>query len=574
MSTYYVNGYNTSSTATYPYTVGSAGAPNLYTIFNELTGILTKGDVIEIFDGDIIDDTANDISIMSSITIKYSNSSKIIPIHIKPDGFGVNVYAPNVILTGLNIIKEGTIDNSYIHIYASDITIKYCTFNYLNTTGKSSVINISNAQNINISNNTINIPNGDTSRSYGIYANNITHSTINDNIIFMNYENGSAITFTGSCGNNNIFNNIIGGFSETSSHNTGIEFSGNVDYNNIHYNVIGITGQYSTGILYNTSNNTGKNVNINNNYIVILEDEFSSVGIFIPADENNNNAYINIINNIIEYHVSNKIANNSIAIMCGVNNGVIDFNDIYGFYIDNRYVNLTPTSIDFGSKNIFIHPNTPYSIGDTTYDVTDIRRYYCDPNSECIGSGYLFHDIGVGVNMKKKENNYLNIIDTVTDHFGEIKYIDNIVIPTFFNSVFTESAETFNNIYRNNSIGPYPSEDVYKNQFDFVLNKQFPYTINDPIFYNKGFINTLSHKRDLKPFDGIECPANPGYGYKEYKGYPNGLWGYPRISYFNNCLPDPCVIQDSYIETITIRDTIDDVAFWIQDMVNPPCSNQ
>jgi hypothetical protein len=80
-----------------------------------------------------------------------------------------------------------------------------------------------------------------------------------------------------------------------------------------------------------------------------------------------------------------------------------------------------------------------------------------------------------------------------------------------------------------------------------------------------------ANKIDLRPFDGIDCSPNPGYGFPMYERYEDGLWGYPRMSYKNSCELEGCNIQDTYDDVITIQDTISSVDIEMVDSINPPC---
>lgn len=605
MSDYYINSFNDKPWIEpedlFPYDTPDKGAINFYELLEGLHNIfelLNNGDIIHIAAGDYIDDSLNTIKIYHSITIKMDDGLDI-PIHLPISSDGFIVYSDGVKFDGIQFYKTQYQNNSMVTIKSNDVIIDNCNFDYGVSTGIGSLINLNNVYNFTLSNTHLSIPLGDD-LSYGIYGTNSSYCTIYNNVIDMDADNGHAITFLGSSNHNNISYNIIGNFSSSDDNNIAIEFNNDGNYNKIMNNAIGISGPNSAGIIYATNDNSGIGVVISNNLLVMRENDESSIGIHIPYSQNNMVSTFDIINNIIDYrgdsesiyfgsNTYNEDENNSIAINASIVRGMIDFNNIYGFSIINRFVsNGAPGVIsELGDKNIFVDPRLVW-FEDDKYPVNDIRRYYCYSNSECIGSGYLNHNIGIGVDdINITDNHYINIIDTVTNDIGYIKSLNYNPTYTFFNNLFTENADRFNDMYRpnnNTSTAAYASEEVYKNQWDYIYDISFPFEHGDH-FYKKDFTYVFQHKGDLKPFDGIKCPANPGYGYTgygyplngyiqgdtPYPGYENGLWGYPRISYRNNCHPDPCIIQDSYTETIRWEDQIDNVRFWIQDTINPEC---
>jgi hypothetical protein len=307
----------------------------------------------------------------------------------------------------------------------------------------------------------------------------------------------------------------------------------------------------------------------------MFNEYYESVGIFIPFNDSSKSSY-NIYNNIIEYKLSTPQSNNGIAINASILQGMINYNDIYNFSEVHRLINNGNANlIGLGDKNIYVDPKLIQTEKPSSVLMYAVENYYCCTNSECIGAGYYNHNIGVGVDnvLKYIKDNYVNIIDTVTSNIGYISdniYGDRYPTYTFFNSVFTESANLFNSVYRN-SYGPYPSKLVYENQFGFVLDKSFPFERND-MLYDKNFYIVLANKDKLSPFDNITCPPNPGYGYPTYDKYETGLWGFPRLSYRNNCSSEGCIIQDVLdADIIEWVKSNEDADVWVYDKVSPDC---
>jgi hypothetical protein len=67
-------------------------------------------------------------------------------------------------------------------------------------------------------------------------------------------------------------------------------------------------------------------------------------------------------------------------------------------------------------------------------------------------------------------------------------------------------------------------------QFDWVAPVEYPFTQYHRL-YDKEIDYIIQKKGDLKPFDDIELPPNPGYGASAYDGYEAGLFGNLRGTY-------------------------------------------
>lgn len=566
MAIYYINGNN--STGTFPYDFPSNGAPNFSTLFANISTIINDGDSIRITGGAIVDDSLADINIMYMLTITGEDSS---PVLLKNDGVGFNVAIDGVTFTNVSFKKANFTDNTMITCSGNNLRIRGCTFDY-DDSSKGSVINMTDSNGFEISNNYINVPAG-TPFSYGIYITGGGYGIIDDNIIDMNNNNGQAITINDVC-NTIIHKNLIGDFDSTTTNNAAINVNGVCDHNKVTYNVIGIAGSNSFGIVLNPGDSGFKNTVISNNLMAIRENDFGSGGLFISYNSDNTESYFEVINNIISFRPDvspTPTYNDSVAINASIQRGIIDFNDIYGFDDLSIFVNNGAPDVitEIGDRNIFVDPRTNWTEDVNKYPKDDIRRYYCTTKSECIGAGYQHHNIGAGVDgLLAIDDNYVNIVDTVTSGVSDLEGYSYTYV-TFFNDLIMEDPDKFNTIFRDGN-GPYPSEDIYKNQWNYSLNQTFPFEKGDQ-FYGKDFYYVLANKRDLEPFSGIKCPANPGYGFSAYPGYETGLWGFPRVSYRNNCFPDPCIIQDSYTEEIILNDKYTDITFTIQDAINPEC---
>jgi len=65
------------------------------------------------------------------------------------------------------------------------------------------------------------------------------------------------------------------------------------------------------------------------------------------------------------------------------------------------------------------------------------------------------------------------------------------------------------------------------NQFDWTPPADYPFTVDNDL-YNQNISYINSNKEKLTPFDNIERPPNPGFGYDDYTDYETGLFGYQR----------------------------------------------
>jgi len=67
-------------------------------------------------------------------------------------------------------------------------------------------------------------------------------------------------------------------------------------------------------------------------------------------------------------------------------------------------------------------------------------------------------------------------------------------------------------------------------QYNWTPPTDYPFTPDNDL-YNKDIAYILIKKSQLRPFDGIGFPPNPGYNFSAYPGYDTGLFGEDRASY-------------------------------------------
>lgn len=597
MATYYINADNGMGGGIYPYNSIETGAYNFGSLLSSVS--INDGDFILIAtpSGTPVDDSVNTININNFITIRGYYTGQPNKVKLKSTGIGMNLNMGGILVSDCEFHSDAYDGNILINVNANDVTIERCEFAYNASSiiGYTSCINVYNVYGVNIRNNIITTPLAyNTSLSTGIYVDNSSYCDISNNTVKMVGSFGQGIAAFGVCNYTTVGYNVVGVFSEDDAVDThmvyGIIISEHGNHNKIYNNAIGTAGSLVVGIQYGITDLSGINVEINNNYIHMYENDFGSTGIFIPFKLNNTVSYFDVLNNIIEYTGND---NNGLALNISIQRGVIDYNDIYNMKIVNIfYRDREDLTVSFGKYNIFSNPRLFYSEA-PKLDKYDIENFYCYKTSECVGSGYLHHNIGVGVDssLTTQKDKYINIVDTVTSNYGFGTATNKSSYNTFFNSVFTESASEFDKYYRGNVDYPYTNVEldessnypsyldislgVYRNQFDFIMTNPttFPFSVGDH-FYKKDLTYVCANKDKLKPFDGIECPPNPGYGYGYgYTDYEEGLWGYLRVKKENTCglVLNTCIIQDTIKDVFRYQDTIDNTDIWVQDMITPPC---
>ena len=612
MATYFINSQNTTGGVA-PYNNENNGCPNFHTLLSSVT--LQDNDVIKVISPNNIpvDDSMGMINIVNKVTIQPSFALKHTLVKLRSQGIGMQMNIAGSTITGMKFFSDDYSGNTLLNIQANDVTVKHCEFghNAGSIQGWTTAINLYFRSGTMIDSNIITLPKEfGSSTSFGIYFDKSSYGNVLNNTINTVGSRAQGITCIDESSYNNIGFNVIGVFSEADAQTTnldiGILFSQQGNYNKIYNNVIGMAGNNSSGIEYGYSSVAGKNIEIKNNYIRMYDNDFGSIGIYVPY-RSPSVGYFTVINNIIEYVGANN-SGIAMSISIGENKGMIDYNDIYKFKENNVFFSGGgPNLLPLGRYNIYSDPRLFSTEDSLAYpNKYNINNYYCYRNSECIGSGYLHHNIGVGVDpyLTTTKDSYINIVDTVTNNYG-FGTADKSSYNTFFNSVFTETAKSFNNNYRGTQELPYlinpptpitrGSSDsdiyyysntpliypsyfdieigVYRDQFEFKMVNPtiFPFSVNDPTFYGKDLTTVCFYKDKLSPFEGIKCPPNPGYGFPDYKDYEKGLWGYLRGNFPNSCSLDGCIIQDTIDNVLRMQDKIEAVTIWTQDSINPPC---
>jgi hypothetical protein len=68
---------------------------------------------------------------------------------------------------------------------------------------------------------------------------------------------------------------------------------------------------------------------------------------------------------------------------------------------------------------------------------------------------------------------------------------------------------------------------------NIIFEETYPFT-QGHANYLKNLTYIIENKYELKPFQGMTVPPNPGINYPTYPGYPTGLFGYSRKDYAPN----------------------------------------
>ena len=565
---------NKEGANTVPYKTVTTGAHTISQIINEC--VLNDGDNIYVIgNGDAVKNTFNEFNISNiqyAVNIIGMPVGSTLPI-VKVKDTSVNPFILNCDnITVRKIIFEkidsqisgGVGVGSVIKCVGDNIVIEECEVKYdeFSTSETSSCIEVENSNGVIIKNTniiTLRRPDNDTSTSTGILLRNCNKCDIIGNDIRL--ENGISygVGVVGNSNYNNIeFNNIHAYtlVSDGMHHNKGIIINGNNNLSKIHRNVISIYGE-SIGVQY-IRNDSIPTLDISHNVVVIHTPSSSSTGVSISYKDDD--AVFNVYNNIIYDSFTDIIENTSVAFNVSCNFGFVDYNCVYGFSQPNIFIGLG--SIRYGSKNIIDYPFTNQI---TPKQIPSMSDFKISINSSAVGSGYGFYDMGID------KINGVNFIDSVlysVDNIINKNNINNRV--TFFNNVIGNSCVQLNKIRSLTYNGYCVTPNIYRNQFDFVF-PTFPFTVQSDL-YNKSFDYIMENKMKLSPFSGMMCPANPGYGAPTYNNYENGLWGYSRSLYTNECGGSEleCIIQDSYTSNEIIQD-VNTGLFIIRDKVNPVC---
>ena len=599
---YYINGF-LSPDPTKDFSQFSSGATNFKELLDNVS--INNGDYIIV--GGPVDDSAEDIAIFHTVHISsyyigtefsWSDSNRGV-ISTNPDSTGITLLGNGSTINNLEFdtdVRNGVC----LRINTNSVIVDSCIFGKdtsLNTPDTTTIIDIVDAVNVHIKNstiythitNTLYYCNGiriDNSRSC-VIDNNVIKTVIYDNMSPSTNYKGTGISIVNISNYITIENNIITDRSVSGSF-TCVYATKLCDHIITHKNVIGLLGDMSIGIVYDQNLSHGDGMKISNNFIYIMEPDNDSACIVIPYAGTGGTSEYTIINNIIEYNpfTTSAVSNNndSIAINASIERGIIDYNNIHNFEEQNIFISngapnvineIGPRNIDADSHILLIDGGV-YDSGSftTSYDIDDLKSYYCSIQSEMIGMGYKHHNIGIGIENRDHINQYLNIVDTVTNNLIEIENDDNVYI-SFINDTLNGTSADYNNFYRE-GYEVYPS-CVYNNQFNLHYDSvdegyEYPFSIGSD-FYRKDIIDIFRNKGELSPFKHIKCPPNRGYGFPEYINYETGLFGYPRVDYINECNPDPCIIQDDFTTDVELIDMIDGYSIIIQDSIHPPCED-
>ena len=539
MAIYYINGSNTAGT--YPYGSEGEGAKNFYELLMDgATKVnLQDNDTIYVFNPAttdavneqyVVDDSANTIEINKSVTISAKSLINLRPIvKLKDDDSGfVVINVDDVSVDRIHFYKDTFSAGHSIYTEGTqNLNISNCIFT-LGTPGITANTQIECVNTIytTISNCVIHTA-GSSSFGIGILMNDCEKSTIVGNNINMSNSFGVGILFSGSGSTNrsgDIYENII--HSMVGDSNSGIQIGNTVENIKVYRNVIECDGDASYGIQYTASVTRGV-ADIYNNVVIMNGGNVNSYGILAPYIGSTTGKF-NIVNNIVYYNGGG--APDAYAFYVGVEFGVFDNNSVYGFPT-SKIVTYSPglphTPIAMGTHTLTsIDPEILALIDSTTYPTSAYDSYKLSASSECFGVGQHYENIGIDY-----ESYYTSVVDTVTYDIGRIANVSNL---TFLSNTFTESEDTINSTYNKF----YSSADNYQNQFSWVssaANDSFPFTSGNDL-YDKDLVYVIKNRDQVAPFDGISCPANPGYEFSAYPGYETGIFGYDRVEYGNGCV--------------------------------------
>jgi len=577
MAIYYINKFN-SSGGIYPYTRPEYGAKNFYDLVkNPSTKIdLKHGDQIRLYNpcpssSCVIDDSSYDIEFDKEVYILSDSPNNGVIVKLKDDGFGLkfNKNSSKSKINGIKFTKANFDGGSMIYAENSiSLLISDCEFFTYTLTSDSAAINLNKCQHSYICDCFIMVPNG-----FGINLEECNSCKIQGNSLNLNNLSNVAINFSSyveSYGNY-IGSNVIYNMEDGS---VGIQFDGYFNKQDVMYNVIRLNGSNTYGIISSIPVGHGKDINIKNNIFIYEEDDSLLYGIYIPDFGINNTSKYTITNNIF-YNVNSSDIENALGMYISVNlnSSIVNYNIFYKFKSDYKYFwGGNPNTLSAMGERTYteIDPQLLYYYDESPslpYDLSAVESYLCSASSQALGAGQYHQHIGLFNQQNSFGYGYTNFIDTVTHDIGKIKLQFVGSFFTFFNSTFTESIETINGNYNKY----YTSGDNYENQFSWESSAadDFPFT-NKNDLYNKELIYVIKNKDKLEPFDGIFCPANPGYNFSVYSGYETGLFGFSREDYINTCITEPCIIQDDIDSEYLWIDEIN-ASYIIQDSINPSC---
>ena len=511
---------------------------------------LLFGDEIRVHFGDIIDDSTNTIYITSNVKIR--NNTITLPKVKLISELGFNITGDGVEIEGIEFFSDESTDNEpLVKIEdVSNVKIKNCKFSTVGGGDPSSLIQIVNSKFVTIEDcefiqrtsdmdhACINIQD---SSKVDIKGNKIRLDGSKNLGVFVNGE-GSDVNIYGNLIIPNISDDIIGG----------IRLDGEYDNVNIYRNVIRYSNSSPStkdafGISLDLTDSIG--IKIKNNTIICDYNVADSYGIKVDINGDNK---IEITNNII---FRNSVATSGVATDIPNDDDIIfDYNWIYNW--DEEYgQRYTVTDVNPLIK----------IIENPLLDIPIYDNYKVQEESRCFGTGIYYENVGI-------DENNLRTYSTVVDTFFDATVDPSISEINFIGTVFSTGVEEVNELYGKSYT---EEDDYYGNQFnwsaaDIVDDEDFPFWKGND-FYNQDIYYVIKNRKELEPFENIWCPANPGYGFPEYKDYETGLFGYKRISYINNC--GECIIQDDIETNVIWEDDIDN-GIIIEDDINPPCTGE
>lgn len=584
MAVYYINKFNTGG-GIYPYSRPEDGAENFYELVkNPNTKVqLQHGDQIRLYNpcpGStcVVDDSSYDIEFYKEVRIVSDSPNNGIIVKLKSDGQGLKFYRG----ASKSTIRDVTFTKSNFNggslIYAEDVISLYiatCRFVVFTVSSDGIAINLNQCQHAHIYNNYVEIPT--STLGYGIKLENCQQCNVEFNGVNLKDVAGYGI----SCDANvESFGNYIGGnvIYNMGENSVAINMYGQFNIEDIQFNVMKLAGANSYGVVLSIPVGYGREMAVKNNVFIFEEDTSALFGIYIPDFGVNSAADYSIVNNVfynpsadsLDYDIQFALA---MSINIGVD-GEVDYNLFYGFDSNNIYywggnpdtlsAMGSRTYTDLDPQMLIYYDEAP----SLPYEVSAVHSYISSASSQVLGAGKDHQHIGI-YQVNNYGFQYANFIDTVTHEMGSVRFESTGAWFTFFNCTFTESIEKVNLNHRKF----YTSGDNYQNQFSWESSaaEDFPFT-NQNHLYDENLLYVIQNKDSLEPFDGIFCPANPGYNFSAYPGYETGIFGFSRADYINTCIAEACIIQDDIDSDFIWLDEIN-ASYVIQDSINPPCAD-
>lgn len=606
MATYFVNTYNTSGT--YPYNSTGTAAKTFHELFEGLGGEFNDGDTIKVlklmYRGVETPIVETDTSV---INIAYKNRIEIIgcyasgePLLLGPTATViVDDESPlfkfykcsNILIQGIRFSKSYSKNSITVLMdscYKCDIN--YNIFSHSNIFSTTVVSNppinllIINSNAVTVYKNIIDVPSNDSpsitnSRAVGVYSVQSDNISIASNTFIVKSHLCTPLLAAVNNGLEVKNNTFYGMGNPNDKGGTGDSYFPVVDIQmcdvfDVYSNVIdGVTKGWC-GFRVNNPSSNKLHQHIRNN-VIVLNNEAGTCAITY-----NGSVFVDthLVNNIITSRTLNTKSYGIDGRFVDGYSAVIDYNDFYNI---NRDMELR--HYDSGTNAYYwISACGPYTarenpelltmVNPSSYLSGTYSSYHTSGTSNVRGSGLDGTSMGID-----GSTNYYAIEDSVfvnvrLTSLGINHWDTNNNSVAYFNSVFTQSRSAMNSYY--NGMEKYTLNDAfYQNQFDFSCtygsNAIPPFGYGDQ-FFGKSDEYVISNRRDLVPFEGISCPANPGRGFPTYPGYTTGLFGNPRATYANECGDLPCVIYDSVGDPRIIQDSMSSQVY-LNNAIKPPC---